>query len=98
MKMSGGLLKGIGAAAAVGALLMFGLGAAAQDTKRAPAAKAAAPKAAAKPASACKGLDEVACKAKEAECSWIGAITTKAGKPRRAYCRARPKAAAKKAK
>ena len=58
MKVNDGLLKGLGAAAAVGALLVFGFDAAAQSTKKAPTT-----------ASACKGLDEKACKAKAAECT-----------------------------
>lgn len=78
-------LKGLGAAAAVGALLMLGVSASAQDAKK-------APKAAATPASACKGLDETACKGKSAECSWI---VPKKGK-QKPYCRAKPKSAAKK--
>jgi len=56
MKASGGLLKGLGAAAAVGALLLFGLDAAAQSTK--------AP-------SPCKGLDQKSCGVKTAECTWV---------------------------
>jgi hypothetical protein len=47
---------GVGAAAAVAALLVFGFDAAAQSTKK---------------VSPCKGLDEKACKAKTAECVWI---------------------------
>lgn len=49
-------LKGLGTAAAVAALLVFGLGAAAQGTKK---------------ASPCKGLKVTACKAKASQCSWI---------------------------
>lgn len=79
-------LKGLGAAAAVGALLMLGVSASAQDAKK------AAPKAAATPASACKGLDEMACKGKSAECNWI---VPKKGK-QKPYCRSKPKSAAKK--
>jgi len=75
----------LGAAAAVGALLLVGLGASAQDAKKAPTA-------AATPASACKGLNETACKGKAAECSWI---VPKKGK-QKPYCRAKPKSAAKK--
>jgi hypothetical protein len=55
-KASGGLLKGLGAAAAVGVLLMFGLDAAAQSTRT---------------PSPCKGLDEKACRAKTADCAWV---------------------------
>jgi hypothetical protein len=72
-------LKGLCAASAVGLALTFGLNASAQDTmkKKAPAAK---------PASACKGLEEAACKGKTAECAWI---VPKAGK-QKPYCRAKP--------
>jgi hypothetical protein len=42
--------------AAVAALLVFGLDAEAQSTRK---------------ASPCKGLDEKACKAKAAECAWV---------------------------
>ena len=56
MRVNAALLKGLGAAAAVGALLLFGVGASAQSTKK---------------ASPCRGLDEKACKAKTAECAWV---------------------------
>jgi hypothetical protein len=79
------LLKGLGAAAAVGALLMLGVSASAQDAKK-------APKAAPTPTSACKGLDDGACKGKSAECNWI---VPKKGK-QKPYCRSKPKSAAKK--
>lgn len=79
MKIRNCFMKGLGAAAAVGLLLTFGLNASAQDTtkKKAPAAK---------PASACKGLEEAACKGKTAECAWI---VPKAGK-QKPYCRSKP--------
>jgi hypothetical protein len=49
--------------------------------------KTPAPKAkAAKPASACKGLEEAACKGKTAECAWIAPKTGK----QKPYCRAKP--------
>jgi hypothetical protein len=69
MKIEGAPWRGLSAAAA--ALLLFGLGAAAQGTKK---------------ASACKGLDEKACKTKAAECRWI---VPKKGK-QRPYCRLGP--------
>jgi hypothetical protein len=56
MRGSAALFKGLGAAAAAGALLFFGVGAEAQSARK---------------ASPCKGLDEKACKGKAAECSWI---------------------------
>lgn len=56
MSTKSGLLKGLGAAAAVAALLVVGFDAAAQTTRK---------------ASPCKGLDEKACKAKAAECRWV---------------------------
>jgi len=55
MRANAPLLRGLGAAAAVAAVLMFG-DAAAQTTKK---------------ASLCKGLDEKACRARTAECNWI---------------------------
>ena len=72
-------LKALCAASAVGLALTFGLTASAQDTmkKKAPPAK---------PASACKGLEEAACKGKTTECAWI---VPKAGK-QKPYCRAKP--------
>jgi hypothetical protein len=71
MKMNSGYLKIIGAAAAVGLFLTFGLDASAQ-----------APGKTAKPPSVCKGLAEAACKAKS-DCAWI---TPKTGK-QKPYCR-----------
>jgi len=73
MKRISGPWMGLSAAAAVAAIVMFSFDAAAQD-KKAPAAK---------PPSACKGLDEKACKAKAAECRWV---IPKKGK-QRPYCR-----------
>jgi hypothetical protein len=69
---NGGLVKGLCAAAAVAAIFVLGFGAEAQDAKKAPA----------KPASACKGLAEAACKG-NAACAWI---VPKTGK-QRPYCR-----------
>jgi hypothetical protein len=76
-------LRASGATALALAVSAFAFGASAQDKK--------APKAA-PPASACKGLDDAACKGKSAECSWIA---PKKGK-QKPYCRAKPKSAAKK--
>jgi hypothetical protein len=59
------------------AFLVLGFDAAAQDTKKTPATKAASP---------CKGLDEKACKGKAAECTWI---VPKKGK-QKPYCRLKP--------
>lgn len=94
------LVIGACASAMAALLLTFGYTAVAREKgKAAPAAKAApvakTEKAAKKPPSACKGLDEAACKAKEKECNWIGEITTKAGKTRKAHCRSKPKSAKK---
>ena len=75
------VLRGLTAGLAAAALLTFGYAAIAQDK---------APKKAAT-TSACKGLNEAACKAREAACNWIGEITTKAGKTRKAHCRSKPK-------
>ena len=55
MRKNAALVKGFGAAAVVGALLMFGVGAEAQTKKASP----------------CRGLDEKMCKAKTAECTWV---------------------------
>jgi hypothetical protein len=59
-------------AAASGTILALGYPGHAQDKKAAP-----------KVVSACKGLDEAACKAKSAECLWI---VPKTGK-QKPYCR-----------
>ena len=105
-------LWGMGIAAATASLALFVATAGAQTqpapkapAPAAPAAKApAAPAPAAKPAadkkkgSACKGLDEAACKA-NADCTYI--VPTKAnkatGKVQAAYCKTAPKPKAKKA-
>ena len=73
-------LKVLGAMAAAGLLVTFGLDASAQDAMKKAPAKAA------KPASACKGLEDTACKAKAADCTWV---VPKAGK-QKPYCRAKP--------
>lgn len=81
MKTHRGLLKGVGVLAAAGLIVTFGLNASAQDAaKKPPAAKVA------KPASACKGLEEAACRAKTAECAWIAPKTGK----QKPYCRSKP--------
>ena len=69
MKVRSGFLMGAGAAAVVG-LLTLGL-----DTPAEAQAKA----------SACKGLDAAACKAKASACSWV---VPKKGK-QKPYCRTR---------
>ena len=77
-------LKGLCAASAAGLILTFGVDVSAQEPmKKTPAPKAAK---AAKPASACKGLEEAACKGKTAECAWIAPKTGK----QKPYCRAKP--------
>lgn len=83
------LLASLAAAALVG---MVGFGALAQEKaeKKTPAAKTE--KKPAKTPSACKGLEETACKGKSAECSWISASKSAEGKERKAYCRSKPKA------
>jgi hypothetical protein len=68
---------GLSAAAVFAALLAPGFDAAAQDAKKTPPPKAV---------SACKGLDEKACKGKTAECAWV--VPSK-GK-QRPYCRLKP--------
>ena len=81
MKNMGSRWAGLGAAALVAAFLMPGVGATAQDAK----------KAAPKTASVCKGLEEKLCKGKTAECAWI---VPKKGK-QKAYCRLKPISKAK---
>jgi hypothetical protein len=76
MKSKGSRWVGLGAAAAMAVLMMPGVDATAQDAKK------AAPKA----ASACKGLDEKACKGRTADCAWI---VPKKGK-QKPYCRLKP--------
>jgi hypothetical protein len=71
----------IAAAVVIAAVLWPGLGAIAQEAK----------KAAPKTASACKGLDEKLCKGRTAECAWI---VPKKGK-QKAYCRLKPASRAK---
>lgn len=78
MKRCSSLMKGVSAVAAAGLLLTLALGASAQDAvKKAPAAKAP---------SACKGLEEAACRAKATGCAWIA---PKSGK-QKPYCRSTP--------
>jgi hypothetical protein len=79
MTIQTGLLKASGGVIAIGLLVLFALGADAQDMK----------KAAKKTPSACQGLSETACKAND-RCTWIAAIKTKAGQARRAHCRSKP--------
>jgi hypothetical protein len=65
------IANGLGMIAAAGLLLSLGVN---------------APASAQAPASACKGLDAAACKAKSATCAWIA---PKKGK-QKPYCRAKP--------
>jgi hypothetical protein len=77
MQANGRPLKGLSAAAAIAVLLSLSLGyedATAQESKKQPASKVA---------SACKGLDEKACKGKTGDCLWIA---PKKGK-QKPYCR-----------
>jgi hypothetical protein len=76
MYMKGRHTAGLSAVAAIAALFSLGFDASAQETKKTPP----------KTASACKGLDQTACKGKAAECLWIA---PKMGK-QRPYCRLRP--------
>jgi hypothetical protein len=76
-------MAGLGAVVALAAVAFLGFDASAQDAKKTPA----------RAPSACKGLDEKACKGKAADCLWI---TPKKGK-QRPYCRLRT-ASKKKAK
>jgi hypothetical protein len=70
-----GHVVGLSAVAAVAAIVLLGFDASAQDAKKTP------PRA----PSACKGLDEKACKGKAADCQWI--VPSK-GK-QKPYCRLR---------
>jgi hypothetical protein len=76
MQANGRPLRGLGTIAAVAVLLSLSLGydATAQEAKKQPASKVA---------SACKGLEEKACKGKTGECLWIA---PKKGK-QKPYCR-----------
>jgi hypothetical protein len=67
-----GHMVGLSAVAAVAAIVLLGFDASAQDAKKTPRAP-----------SACKGLDEKACKGKAADCRWI--VPSK-GK-QKPYCR-----------
>ena len=49
------------------------------------------------PVNACKGLAEPDCGGKTAECSWIKAYATKAGKQVAGYCKSKPQPRAAKA-
>ena len=73
MQTKGRHTVGLSTAAAVAVLVSLGFDASAQDAKKAPP----------KTASACKGLDEKACKGKTAECLWIAPKTGK----QKPYCR-----------
>ena len=89
-----GALKGLSAMAAAIAVTMLCYGAVAQEKKATTAPPAKTEKAKtdkAKTPSACKGLEEDACKAKATECSWIAATKTKTGQDRKAHCRSKPK-------
>jgi hypothetical protein len=92
------ILGALGVSAAAVALSLFALSAEAQQK----APEKSAPSVAAKkppPPPKCNSLkDEAACKARD-DCTWVSAVMDKAGKKevRKAYCRAKPKAPAKKA-
>lgn len=73
MSTKGRLWAGMSAAATIVALLSLGFDASAQDIKKKPAGAV----------SACKGLDERACKSKASDCLWI---VPKKGK-QKPYCR-----------
>jgi hypothetical protein len=86
MQMKGRHTVGLSAVAAIAALFALGFDASAQDVGK--DAKKAPPKA----ASACKGLDENACKGKAADCLWV--VPSK-GK-QKPYCRVRTASKTKK--
>jgi hypothetical protein len=79
MQMKRHQVAGLSAVAAVASVLFLGLDASAQDAGK------DTTKAPAKTASACKGLDENACKGKAADCLWV--VPSK-GK-QKPYCRVR---------
>jgi hypothetical protein len=93
---------GMSASAATVALALFAVVAHAQQpTPTAPSAKAVPAAAKTEPkkperraASVCRGLDETACAAR-AECTWVAATKTKAGKEVKAHCRIKRKSAGK---
>ncbi|HEX5957352.1 MAG TPA: hypothetical protein VFY92_01680 [Hyphomicrobiaceae bacterium] len=76
MPTKGHLWTGLSATAFIAALLFLGVEASAQDTKKP-----------AKAVSACKGLDEKACRGKASDCLWI---VPKKGK-QKPYCRLKAK-------
>jgi hypothetical protein len=87
------LIKALGYSAAIVALGLFGYAAQAQAPKKEPAPKAEAKKAPPK----CNTLKtQAACEARD-DCSWVAESKDAKGKVKaKAYCRAKPKAPAKK--
>jgi hypothetical protein len=86
------LLKTLGISVATAALAVFAYGASAQEKK------AAAPTPAATKAPACKTIKaQAGCEARTADCTWVAESKDDKGKVKaKAYCRAKPKEAAKK--
>jgi hypothetical protein len=89
------LLKTLGISVATAALAVFAYGASAQEKKAATPAPAPAP--AAKKAPACKTIKaQAGCEARTADCTWVAESKDDKGKVKaKAYCRAKPKEAAK---
>jgi hypothetical protein len=87
------LLKTLGISVATAALAVFAYGASAQEKKAATPAPAAAKK-----APACKTIKaQSGCEARAADCTWVAESKDDKGKVKaKAYCRAKPKEAAKK--
>ena len=83
------LVKMLGISVATAALALFAYGASAQDAKKPAPAK--------KPP-ACKTIKaQAGCEARTDDCTWVAESKDDKGKVKaKAYCRAKPKAAAKK--
>jgi hypothetical protein len=91
------LLKTLGISAAAALFAVFAFGASAQEKKMDPPKKAEAVKKEKAPP-ACKTLKaQAGCEARTADCTWVAESKDDKGKVKaKAYCRAKPKEAAKK--
>jgi len=91
------LVKTLGISAAAALFAVFAFGASAQEKKMDPPKKAEVVKKAKAPP-ACKTLKaQAGCEARAADCTWVAESKDDKGKVKaKAYCRAKPKEAAKK--